>query len=314
MSKPQVSGQTQQAIPLPFNSLNETEEAGANDEIPELENGDRLTRAEFERRYEAMPQLKKAELIKGVVYMAAPLTRQQGRQHTPEGEALDLPPLENGDRLTSAEFERRYDAMPYLKKAELIKGRVYVGSPVKIQRHSRPSGVLVTWLGNYSLLTPGTAFGDNGTVRLDAENMPQPDAMLWILPEYGGQAREDEEDYLRGAPELVVEVASRSASYDLHDKKATYCQFGVREYLVWRTRNRALDWFRLENGAYVRVEQDADGVIESSVFPGLRLAVSALLKGDWAAVLAELQTGLASPSHAAFVEQLAQRKQSTTTD
>ncbi len=41
----------------------------AHDVVLPLENGDKLTRAEFERRYEAMPHLKKAELIEGVVYV-----------------------------------------------------------------------------------------------------------------------------------------------------------------------------------------------------------------------------------------------------
>jgi hypothetical protein len=41
--------------------------------IPPLDNGDRLTRDEFERRYAAMPNLKKAELIEGVVYVPAAL-------------------------------------------------------------------------------------------------------------------------------------------------------------------------------------------------------------------------------------------------
>jgi len=34
-----------------------------------------------------------------------------------------LPPLENGDRLTRAEFERRYQTMPHHQKAELIIAR-----------------------------------------------------------------------------------------------------------------------------------------------------------------------------------------------
>ena len=38
-----------------------------------LTSGDRLTRREFERRYEAMPDKLKAELIEGVVYVAAPV-------------------------------------------------------------------------------------------------------------------------------------------------------------------------------------------------------------------------------------------------
>jgi hypothetical protein len=47
-----------------------------------LENGDHLTRDEFERRYHAMPQLQKAELIEGVVYMPSPLRfTQQGEPH-----------------------------------------------------------------------------------------------------------------------------------------------------------------------------------------------------------------------------------------
>ncbi len=50
--------------------------------IPLLESGDRLTRHEFERRYTAMPDNKKAELIEGIVYMASPLRiRSHGEPH-----------------------------------------------------------------------------------------------------------------------------------------------------------------------------------------------------------------------------------------
>ena len=49
------------------------------------------------------------------------------------------PPLENGDRLSSREFLRRYEAMPELKKAELIQGVVYMPSPVSAN-HSNPMG------------------------------------------------------------------------------------------------------------------------------------------------------------------------------
>ncbi len=109
-------------------------------------------------------------------------------------------PLENGDRLTRAEFERRYDAMPELKKAELIEGEVYMPSPVRHGRHSHPHTRLVNWLGNYENETPGVEAGDNGSVRLDLDNEPQPDACLIIRPERGGQARISEDDYLEGAP------------------------------------------------------------------------------------------------------------------
>ena len=94
-----------------------------------------------------------------------------------------IPPLENGDRLTRDEFERRYDAMPNLKKAELIEGEVYMPSPVRQARHSHPHTRLVTWLGNYETDTPGVEAGDNGSIRLDLDNEPQPDAFLFIRPE-----------------------------------------------------------------------------------------------------------------------------------
>src|SRR5579875_1209802 len=126
-----------------------------------------------------------------------------------------IPPLENGDRLSRDEFERRYDAMPHLKKAELIEGEVYVGSPVRIQQHSKPHFELIGWFAVYVAATPHLLAGDNGSIRLDLDNEPQPDVFLMIAPEHGGQARISEDDYVEDAPELVAEVAASSVSYDL---------------------------------------------------------------------------------------------------
>ena len=308
MNEPQVTTQLPPSFPA-FDKNRVQDEYGT----PPLENGDRLTSDEFRRRYEAMPDVEKAELLKGVVYLSTPNLPEH---HCPPGcaaHADDVSPLENGDRLDSDEFMRRYDAMPELKKAELIHGKVYMGSPVKT-RHSEPHGSAMGWLVVYSAATPGTAHADNSTLRFDKQHTPQPDALLRVRNEYGGNAFVDEEDYLCGAPELVVEISASSVSYDLHDKKETYIRFGIQEYVVWRTLDHALDWFRLEGNAYVKVEPDANGIIESSVFPGLRLNVAALLAGDMATVLAELQRGIASPAHAAFVGQLAQRKQQLTTN
>ena len=50
-----------------------------------------------------------------------------------------------------------------------------------------------------------------------------------------------------------------------------------------------IDWFRLREGRYVWIEPDADGVVESEIFPGLRLNVPRMLAGDLAGVLAELE-------------------------
>src|SRR5437763_1331075 len=143
-------------------------------------------------------------------------------------------PLEPGDRLTRDEFERRYNAMPNLKKAELIEGVVYMPSPVRLRRHGWPHFRLITWLGAYAAVTPGLIGADNATARLDLDNEPQPDTLLLIDPEWGGQARISADDYVEDAPEWVGEVSASSASFDLHAKLHVYRRNGVREYLVWR--------------------------------------------------------------------------------
>ena len=215
--------------------------------------------------------------------------------------------LEAGDHLDRAEFERRYDAMPNLKKAELIEGVVSMSSPVRAEHHGAPHSSLVWWLVSYGIVTPGVRAVDNASVRLDAQNMPQPDAALFIEPGKGGQARISVDDYLEGAPELVAEVSSSTVDVDLSVKLELYRRFGVREYLVWRVGDKAIDWFVLKDGAYERLPMDGAGVDRSLVFPGLWLDSRALVAGDLARVLAVLAEGLASAEHAAFKTSLQSR-------
>jgi Uma2 family endonuclease len=212
---------------------------------------------------------------------------------------VSVPELRAGDRLSRAEFERRYSAMPHVKKAELIEGVVYMAPPVS-QEHGTPHFDLITWLGLYRLATPGVQGGDNTTVRLDLDNEPQPDAYLRIRPDYGGQSR-DSGKYVGGAPELIAEIAASSASYDLHDKLRAYQRNGVVEYVVWRVEDRAIDWFVLREDRYERLPLSAAGFYKSHVFPGLWLDPAALLRGDLAQVAAVVQQGLAAPEHADFV-------------
>ena len=209
-------------------------------------------------------------------------------------------PLENGDRLTRCEFERRYTARPDIRKAELIEGVVHVPSPVRARGHAGPVGVMTTWLVTYSASTPGVSVLVDATVRLDRDNEPQPDVLLRIESEAGGQSRLSTDDYVEGPPELIVEVAASSAAYDLHDKLRVYRRNGVLEYVVWRVHDRAVDWFVLADDEYRPLVPDAHGVLHSPHFPGLRLAVDALLAGDVTGVLSALQAGLGTPEHAAF--------------
>jgi Uma2 family endonuclease len=217
---------------------------------------------------------------------------------------LTVLPLESGDKLTRAEFEQRHEAMPRVKKAELIEGVVYMASPVRITQHGEPHARVMTWLGTYWAATPGVQVGDNPTVRLDADNEPQPDALLRIT--VAGQSTVSEDGYVEGAPELIVEIAASSASIDLHEKLKVYRRNQVREYLIWRVYNAAFDWFCLGEGKYIPLDANSEGIICSETFPGLWLAKDALLSGDLARVLTVLQHGLATMEHQNFVEQLSQ--------
>ena len=219
----------------------------------------------------------------------------------------EIPPLENGDQLTRDEFERRWEAMPHLKKAELIEGTVYM-PPAALSHdfHSAPHFDLITMLGVYRLATPGVVGGDNGSVRLDFKNMPQPDIYLLILPSHGGQSKIDADGFVAGAPEFVAEIANTSASYDLHQKLEVYRRNGVREYLVWRTMDAEFDYMVLKDAVYRKTEPDADGIVRSSILPGLWLNLHAAIHGDWSAVLQTMQAGIASDEHAKFVESLKQ--------
>jgi Uma2 family endonuclease len=219
-----------------------------------------------------------------------------------------IPPLAHGEHLTRDEFERRYDAMPGLKKAELIEGVVHLPSPVRHGQHSSPHSTVVGWLWVYRAGTPGVDSGDNGSLRLDVGNMPQPDGYLIIRPEHGGRVRISEDDYIEGGPEMVGEVSASSVDYDLGGKQAAYLRNGVLEYVVWRVLDRAVDWFVRRDDRYELLAPGADGILRSEAFPGLWLDPAALISGDSAGVLAMLQQGIASAEHAEFVARLGARR------
>ena len=180
-------------------------------------------------------------------------------------------------------------------------------SPVSFDDHGEPHFLLVTWLGVFRINTLGVRGGDNATVKLDDENEPQPDAILLIRPECGGQAT-IENRYVVDAPEFVAEVSFSRVSVDLNQRYRAYERNGVREYLVWRLDTDTVLWFVLRNGTYQRLQPDAAGILKSEVFPGLWLDVNAMTRLDGLTVLRVLQQGLASPEPQAFVELLAQRR------
>ena len=113
--------------------------------------------------------------------------------------ADSIPELVDGDRLSSAEFERRYRDSPHIRKAELIEGVVHVASPVS-DDHGPPHARLTQWFGFYELGTPHLTCSIEGTVRLDEANQPQPDIHLRIASGLGGQSTRTADRYVEGAP------------------------------------------------------------------------------------------------------------------
>lgn len=205
-----------------------------------------------------------------------------------------LPMLENGYRLTTAEFLRRWEALPHIKNAELIDGTVYMAPPLRADSHAEPDASMHGWLYFYASHTPGVKLYSNPTLILDGDNAPQPDSVLCYTPAKGGRACINKKGYLTGAPELICEVSSSSASLDMNDKLDSYRRSGVQEYIVWLTGERRLCWFVLEDGKYIPLTE-RNGILKSRVFPGLALDVEALLSLDGARVLAVQQRNLAKP-------------------
>jgi Uma2 family endonuclease len=232
--------------------------ATVQQEVPPLVAGDYLSRDEFLRRWEAMPDIKRAELIDGVVYMPSPL---------------------------------------------LIEGGLFMASPVKAG-HGDMDHHVSTWLGNYEAATPGCRGSSSATWLMGERSAPQPDDSMRILPEYGGQSRLEGE-YLAGGPELLAEVSLSSTAYDLHQKLEVYERAGVIEYLAILLREQQVRWHRLIDGVFQLVPSPADGIYRSHVFPGLWLDSAALLAGNLTRVLAVLHEGLNSPEHKQFVDTLA---------
>lgn len=207
-------------------------------------------------------------------------TIQKSRNGAPGKTARHrVPQLLNGDHLTVPEFERRYEAAQEDQRAELIEGIVVMSPPISCD-HGKANSLFDRLLGHYAAATPHTAVAVNTSVRMDGENEDQPDVMLWIETGSMSRMRMGASGLLEGRPELAVEIALSSRSYDLHEKKAVYQRNQVPEYFVWEVMDARLQWFLLEKGEYVLSKERADGLHCSRIFPGLWLNFRALVSGD----------------------------------
>lgn len=213
-------------------------------------------------------------------------------------------PFKAGDRFESvAEFERLREQITDGTKAELIRGVVYMTPPAS-NEHGRPHSQLNGWLCLYEAHTPGVLTSiDQIAHPEDDDSSVGPDIAMIVDPACGGRVREVAGGW-DGPLDLVVEVARTSVRVDLGEKRELYEASGVREYLVWVVADAKVRWWRLAARAYVEIEPGSDGLLRSTIFPGLWLDPDAVARHDMARIMTTLQRGVATPEHAAFVEQL----------
>jgi Uma2 family endonuclease len=208
--------------------------------------------------------------------------------------------LANGDRMSQAEFHRRYEQYPDGIKFELIKGTVYMASPERLP-HAKYTLLLAGVLSRYEAETIGVEAASDATILLADDSEPQPDLMLRITPGCGGQSWTDEL-YVAGPPELVIEIAHSTLALDLHDKKDDYQRNGILEYIVLCVEDEKIHWFDLLSGRSKKLPSDS--ILRSKIFPGLWIDSHSLFGRDAKQLLRVLDRGLATPQHARFVRRL----------
>jgi Uma2 family endonuclease len=221
--------------------------------------------------------------------------------------------LRTGDRLSAAEFHRRYRHMPDDTTFELIGGIVYMASPVW-RPHAQTHFAVAHLLRHYQLHTPGVDGGDNQSVRLTPDDEVQPDLYLRLDERLGGTSRWEQGGrdadslMLVGGPELVVEIASSSVAHDTHIKLDAYIRGGVREYVIVVAGSGDFHAWRLPERE--AMTPDGDGIWRSRLFPGLWLDAAAIAAGDGAKALATVSAGIAGAEWQAFAAHARDRAQS----
>ena len=230
--------------------------------------------------------------------------------HDPQRRVPEADRLRDGERIPPDEFRRRcgvLEAVGVDFRVEYVNGVVRMMPPPNFAGHTHPIRVMQGLLSAYTRQTPGVIDYTESGVTLPVEETSadvSPDLCLVVQPGRGGQMSVDDAGYFVGPPELVVEVANSSLSYDLGEKRDLYEAAGVQEYLVHATRERRLLMMRRDGDRFRTVMPDADGVLASRIFPGLVFDTAAIIADDIAAAEATLDRVMQSPEVAAAHQNL----------
>ena len=169
-------------------------------------------------------------------------------------------------KLTYEEFRRLPDDG---KRYELIGGEVHL-TPAPHTKHQYVVHNLDIPLSVY---VQKNKLGDVWTapldVRLSGDTALQPD-LIFVSD---ARAEIIQEDWIAGAPDLVVEVLSPStAAYDRATKLPAYAEAGVPEFWLIDSQAKTVEVLKLQGKKYfVDAILAGDQVLTSNLFPGWQL-------------------------------------------
>ena len=165
------------------------------------------------------------------------------------------------------------------KRHELIDGEHYV-TPSPSTRHQRISGNLNWLIRSYLEQHPvGEVFYAPYDIVFSDFDVVEPDLI------YLSHARAKAvitEKHARGAPELVIEIASKGTrKRDETIKRRLYERSGVDEYWVVDTEVDAVRVYRRTEAGYGRraeLSREKDDVLDTPLLPGLRMPLASIFK------------------------------------
>ena len=182
--------------------------------------------------------------------------------------------------LEEPDMSGTYTAEDYLRwnlneMVELIRGKVFRMSPAPSSNHQQVSMKLSAIFDRYFNLNNCRAFHAPFDVYLvhpgqdhkSAKNIVEPDLCVICdvtkIKKFG----------CVGAPDLVVEILSRSTSRrDQKDKFELYEEFGVKEYWIVSPENRSVILNELQNEKYKTFRPLTEGdILQSKIFPELEV-------------------------------------------
>ncbi|MGH7496506.1 MAG: Uma2 family endonuclease [bacterium] len=182
-------------------------------------------------------------------------------------------------------FEQFYEMISEGVKADLLDGKIIRDSPA-VPRHGLINSWLTQLLGLFvEQRGLGKVFIPTTTVRLSEYQAVEPD-VFFISNE---RAHIIGEKYIDGAPDLCIEILSKSSrKHDRGHKFVLYAEHGVKEYWIIDPPLDKVEFFENQNGIWQPIRPDEQGWLHSKVLPGFWLKPE-WLAGDLVPVLPLLQ-------------------------